>query len=198
MTENNTNIWGMPAMTPVEFYKLKKAKAGLAEALGGGGGGVRMSMSPLGGRAPIKTSGFGPVNLGGGLMNPAAALHQLNLDRGKYIVKDPATGKFIHQLSTGEAEGQSLAEEIAAAGGYDAWKQLQSTNVSSIFEGFDDPASYVEQGYQEAAGGYDDYDTGPVNVNSYFDAGQTPTNSYSDTIDYTWTPNYSGSGYGGF
>ena len=52
MAENNTNIWGMPTITPAEFYKLKKGKTPLADALGGGGSGFKMSMVGRGGGRP--------------------------------------------------------------------------------------------------------------------------------------------------
>ena len=77
----------------------------------GGGSRFRGSASPSSppSRQPITTSGFGDVNLGSGTMSAADALHQSNLERGKYT--DPnlqalqstqsgeATARLKHQVS---------------------------------------------------------------------------------------------------
>ena len=77
----------------------------------GGGSRFRGSASPSSppSRQPITTSGFGDINLGSGTMSAADALHQSNLERGKYT--DPnlqalqstqsgeATARLKHQVS---------------------------------------------------------------------------------------------------
>ena len=102
------NIWGMPAMTPAEFYMLPDAEAGLLDQLGGGGGGGGMSFR----MAP--TSGFGPINLGGGLMDPAQALHEFNLERNKYTPDSPFYKE--QAIFSGEKPAQDAYKAAVAAG----------------------------------------------------------------------------------
>ena len=63
-------------------WKALESEQGGMMPEGGGGGRGSFRMVPQG---PRTTSGFGPLlNLGSGPMAPGAALHQLNLERGKY------------------------------------------------------------------------------------------------------------------
>jgi len=99
-TDKMRNIWGMPTISAPEFYQLPDAEAALAKMLGGGGGSFRMNA----GRAPLLTSGFGPeLNLGGGPMPPAQALHEFNLERNKYT--DPKMQE-IQSIFSGEADAR--------------------------------------------------------------------------------------------
>jgi hypothetical protein len=67
----------------------------------------------MGGRAPLLTSGFGPVNLGNGMMDPAMALHTMNLERNKYT--DPAMQK-IQSIYSGEKPAQDAYNAAVASG----------------------------------------------------------------------------------
>ena len=107
------NIWGMPMGPPPEFYQLPEAEAGLLDQMGGGGGGG-MSFRMGGGRQPLLTSGFGPVNLGGGLMDPAQALHEFNLERNKYTPDSPFYKE--QAIFSGEKPAQDAYKAAVAAG----------------------------------------------------------------------------------
>ena len=107
------NIWGMPMGPPPEFYQLPEAEAGLLDQMGGGGGGG-MSFRMGGGRQPLLTSGFGPVNLGGGLMNPAQALHEFNLERNKYTPDSPYYQE--QAIFSGEKPAQDAYKAAVASG----------------------------------------------------------------------------------
>ena len=110
-TDTKSNIWGMKLDPGTGFYYLPDAEAGILDQMGGGSrGGMSFRM---GGRAPLLTSGFGPVNLGNGMMDPAMALHTMNLERNKYT--DPAMQK-IQSIYSGEKPAQDAYKAAVAAG----------------------------------------------------------------------------------
>ena len=74
---------------------------------GGGGGGFSMGF----GRG---TSGFGPINLGGGLMDPAQALHEFNMERNKYTPDSPYYKE--QAIFSGEKPAQDAYKAAVAAG----------------------------------------------------------------------------------
>jgi len=77
--------YGPAGLNKINFFETDFNTEGPLSGMGGGGSGGGKGGIKLQGRAPLLTSGFGPeLNLGSGPMAPAAALHQFNLERGKY------------------------------------------------------------------------------------------------------------------
>ena len=106
-TDTRSNIWGMQLDPTGEFYYLPDPEPGLLDQLGGGGGGgMSFRMAP--------TSGFGPINLGGGLMDPAQALHEFNLERNKYTPDSPFYKE--QAIFSGEKPAQDAYKAAVAAG----------------------------------------------------------------------------------
>jgi hypothetical protein len=104
------NVWGIANPHLVDFFNPNFNIEGGNPSMGGGGGGPGIS---LGGRAPLTTSGFGPVNLGNGMMDPAMALHTMNLERNKYT--DPAM-QGIQSIFSGEKPAQDAYKAAVASG----------------------------------------------------------------------------------
>jgi len=101
-TDKMRNIWGMPTISAPEFYQLPDPEGSIFDQATGGRG--RGSFSMNAGRAPLLTSGFGDtLNLGGGPMPPAQALHEFNLERNKYT--DPKMQE-IQSIFSGEADAR--------------------------------------------------------------------------------------------
>ena len=180
---DNTNVWGIPIMTPVEFYKLKRAKAGLADALGGGGGGgMSFRMAP--GRR--LTSGFGPVNLGGGLMNPAQALHEFNLERNKYTVDSPYYQE--QAIFSGEKPAQDFYNAAVAAG--TNWDKPQGYTADEL-------AGYIANAnaHTDTQGTIMNWGSAPEVTETVW--GNSPVQEYANyDTGYVGTGNYSGMSYG--
>nr|QPI16312.1 MAG: hypothetical protein NIOZUU157_00200 [Virus NIOZ-UU157] len=117
---NNKGIYKDNRMTgPLGMYGIANSQvqtpgyAGLLDPVtgkpmeGGGGGGFSMG---FGGRS----SGFGPINLGGGLMDPAQALHEFNLERNKYTADSPYYQE--QAIFSGEKPAQDAYKAAVASG----------------------------------------------------------------------------------
>ena len=118
---NNKGIYKDNKMTgPLGMYGIANSQvqtpgyAGLLDPVtgkpmegGGGGGGFSMG---FGGRS----SGFGPINLGGGLMDPAQALHEFNMERNKYTPDSPYYQE--QAIFSGEKPAQDVYKAAVAAG----------------------------------------------------------------------------------
>jgi hypothetical protein len=124
-TDKMRNIWGMPAISAPEFYRLPEIEKSLFDQAGGGGqpgwGNFRMNLQQAAPTGPL----FAPdtlLNWGNGPVPPSVFLDQINADRGKLITKSDA-GKFMQRPSTGEPEARRYwqAKQAEAAGAKINW-----------------------------------------------------------------------------
>ena len=111
---NQSTIWSPASKNEIAFNQADFGDDNPLAPLMGGGGGGGMSFR-MGGRAPLLTSGFGDtLNLGGGPMPPAQALHELNLERNKYTPDSPY---YLEQaIFSGEKPAQDAYKAAVASG----------------------------------------------------------------------------------
>jgi len=102
------NIYGIAMPNKIEFYDPDFDVEG-GDPLFGKGGGMGNMNFRMGG-----TSGFGPINLGGGLMDPAQALHEFNMERNKYTPDSPYYKE--QAIFSGEKPAQDVYKAAVAAG----------------------------------------------------------------------------------
>ena len=104
------NVWGIANPHMIDMFNPNfDIEGGNPFMKGGGGSGMNFRMA---GRAPLTTSGFGPVNLGNGMMDPAMALHTMNLERGKYTAPNM---QALQSTYSGEAAAQLAHQGLSPA-----------------------------------------------------------------------------------